>query len=116
MHIIIHQHIYIPSRNISSTSYSYNNHQHIYIYQFINHVILDNKPILRVLSSNPVLNPSSQFYMNNYNNYMINSVSELYNLKLENISPTLTLDYCKVLRILLFSWFYSSLGSPKASP
>jgi len=31
MHIIIHQRIYIPSCNISSTSYSYNNH-HIYTY------------------------------------------------------------------------------------
>jgi len=25
-------------------------------------------------------------------NYMLNSISELYNLRLENISPTLTLD------------------------
>jgi len=34
-------------------------------------------PILQVLPSIPVLNPSSQFHMNNYNNYMLNSISEL---------------------------------------
>ena len=31
-HITVHQHIFIPSCNISSTSYSYNNHQYIYTY------------------------------------------------------------------------------------
>jgi len=51
--------------------------------------------------------------MNNYNNYMINSVSELYHLRLENISLTVTLDWwLQDSTSSLFSWFSSSLGSP----
>jgi len=49
------------------------------------------QPILHVLSSNPILNPNSQFTRTT-TYYMLNSVSESHSLRLENISPTLTLD------------------------
>ena len=39
---------------------------------------------------------------------MLNSISELYHLRLENISPTLTLDYMSAKSYE----FFSSLGSP----
>ena len=49
------------------------------------------QPILHVLSSNPILNPNSQFTRTT-TYYMLNSVSKSHSLRLENISPTLTLD------------------------
>ena len=52
-------------------------------------------------------------------NYMLNSISELYNLRLENISPTLTLDWwlqgstnSSLLLVLLFSRFSSFSPKP----
>ena len=47
-------------------------------------------------------------------NYMLNSGSELYHLRLDNISPPLTLDWWLQDSIgSLFSWFSSSPLSPK---
>jgi len=70
----------ISIHHIISTSYNHHVkfnigihiiiHQHIYMYQFINHIILDNlniyeHPILQVLPSIPILNPNSQILLNN---------------------------------------------------
>jgi len=40
----------------------------------------------------PISNPNSQIHQQQQQNYMLNSISKLYNLRLENVSPTLTLD------------------------
>jgi len=50
-----------------------------------------NNQILHVLQSILISNPNSQTHQQQQN-YMLNSVSELHNLRLENVSPTLTLD------------------------
>ena len=85
----------------------------IYYTQFYGLSTLINNQFLHVLWSIPVLNPNLQIHKNNNKNYMLNSVSELHNLRLENVSPTLTLDWwLQDSTSSPFSWFSSPL-SPK---
>jgi len=53
---------------------------------------MNSTDFLLYYQPNSTLKPNSQNSQNNNNNYMLNWISELHNLRLENDSLTLTLD------------------------